>query len=420
MGRAVSRLRHAGRTTFRSLRHRNFRTFLIGQAISQTGTWLQLIAQTLLVLKLGGTGVSLGLLVAIQFLPVLVLGPWAGVLADRLDHRRTMLVTQSVMMAAAAGLAALVFGGWVTVPLVYLMALIGGLASAFDNTVRRVIITELVEPDELGNAVGLNSMLMTSSRLIGPALAGATIAWLGLGWCFALNALSFVAVLVALVRLDLEPKAPAEESAGPIAQLVEGLRYVRDDDGLRVAMSLMAVVSTLAFNWSVVLPLFAVRTFDGTPNTYTLLTSILSVGSIIGATAVAHRQRASVGLLVRAAAAFGASILLLATVPTLVSSIPVLVLAGGTGIFFLSATSTFVQTHSRPELRGRVISLHTVLFLGSTPIGGPLAGWISQEYGPRAGLLLGAIPTLAVAGWFAFSRPPQRVFTASSHPVSTM
>ncbi len=416
----MSRLRHAGRTTFRSLRHRNFRTFLIGQAISQTGTWLQLIAQTLLVLKLGGTGVSLGLLVAIQFLPVLVLGPWAGVLADRLDRRRTMLVTQSVMMAAAAGLAVLVFGGWATVSLVYVMAFVGGVASAFDNTVRRVIITELVEPDELGNAVGLNSMLMTSSRLVGPALAGVTIAWLGLGWCFALNAVSFVAVLIALVRLDLEPNAPVEESAGAIAQLLEGLRYVRDDEELRVAMSLMAVVSTLAFNWSVVLPLFAVRTFGGTPNTYTLLTSILSVGSIIGATAVAHRQRTTVGLLVRAAAAFGASIVMLAAVPSVVSSIPVLVLAGGTGIFFLSATSTFVQTHSRPELRGRVISLHTVLFLGSTPIGGPLAGWVSQEYGARAGLLLGAIPTLAVAGWFAFSRPPQRVLTASSHPVSTM
>lgn len=416
----MSRLRRVGRTTFHSLRHRNFRTFLIGQAISQTGTWLQLIAQTLLVLELGGTGVSLGLLVAVQFLPVLLLGPWAGVLADRLDHRRTMLVTQTVMMAAAVGLAVLVFGGWITMSLVFVLALIGGIASAFDNTVRRVIITELVEPEELGNAVGLNSMLMTSARLVGPALAGIAIATVGLGWCFALNALSFVAVLVALVKLDLEPRSPVETSEGTMAQLLEGLRYVREDDGLRVAMSLMAVVSTLAFNWSVVLPLFAVRTLGGTPNTYTLLTSVLSVGSIIGAAAVAHRQRASVGLLIGAAAAFGGSTVLLAVVPTVLSSFPALVLAGGTGIFFLSATSTYVQTHSRPELRGRVIALYTVLFLGSTPIGGPLAGWVSQEYGPRAGLLLGAIPTLMVAGWFAYSRHPQRVLTPSSHPVSTM
>lgn len=416
----MTRVRRAARTTFHSLRYRNFRVFFVGQAISQTGTWLQLIAQSLLVLKLKDSGIALGLLVVFQFLPVLVIGPWAGVLADRFDRRRTMLITQTVMMVQAAAFAVLVLTGAITLPIVFALALVTGIANAIDTTARRVIVTELVDGPDLPNAIGLNSMLMTSSRLVGPALAGLTIVTVGIGWCFALNAVSFVAVLFALVRLDMPPAAKrvvASTSAG--RQLVDGLRYVWADPDLRIAMSLMAVVSTLAFNWQVVLPLFAIKSLDGNATTYTVLTSILSVGSLVGAVAVAHRQRTSVPLLIGSAAAFGASTLVLAAMPTLITAIPAAIVAGGTGIFFLSSTSTFVQTNCEPAMIGRVVSLHTVLFLGSTPIGGPIAGWVSQEFGPRSGLLLGAIPTLVAAAILAHSLSARRGGTVPAWSSAT-
>lgn len=410
----MTRLHLAARRTFRSLSVRNFRVFFIGLAVSQTGTWLQLIAQTLLVLRLRGSGLALGLLVVCQFLPVLVLGPWAGVLADRLDPRRTMFVTQAVMLSQAAVLGALTLAGSASLPLVYGLALVGGVANAVDTTIRRVLVTRVVDRDDLPNAVALQSMVMTASRVVGPALAGVMVTTVGIGWCFVANSVSFVAVIVALAMLRLPEREAAAPRSGAWAEIRAGLRYVGRDPELRVTMLLMAVVSTLAFNWQVVLPLFAARTLGGNETTYTVLTTIVSVGSLIGSLYIAGRRRLDLNTIVGAAAAFGAAMTALALAPSFLLAALTGLVAGATGIGYLSATSSFVQLRATDAMRSRVISLHTVLFLGSTPIGGPIAGWVTQSYGPRAGLLLGAVPTLAAAAWAWRDGSPARAAAAAA------
>lgn len=393
----MTRLRLAARDTFRSFRHRNFRVFFVGQAISMAGTWLQLIAQTLLVLRLTGSGVAVGFLAAIQFLPVLVFGAFAGVLTDRIDRRRLLVVTQVVMMTSAATLGVLTLTGHATVRWVYLLALITGTANAFDNPARRVMIQELVGPDDLANAAGLNSSLMTGARVVGPALATVTVVTAGLGWCFIINAVSFVAALVALARLDVTTMRRTPRVARERGQITEGFRYVWADGELRVAVLLMTVVATLAFNWQVVLPLFATRTLGGTETTYTMLSTILSVGSLVGALGLARRRTVDLDLLVRLALAYGTASLVLAFAPNLAVTVVAGLIAGGFGIAYLSGTATLLQLRARPEMRGRVIALHAILFLGTTPIGGPIAGWVAQHLGPRAGVLLGAVPTVVAA-----------------------
>ena len=275
----TERLTLAAKDTFRSLRGRNFRLFFAGQAVSQTGTWLQFVAQTLLVLRLTGSGVALGLLTAVQFLPILVLGAWAGVVTDRVDKRKLMTVTQTAMMAIAFALGILVLSGHVTVGLVYLGGFLTGLVNAFDNPARRVLVNELVDERDVANAVSLNATLMTGSRMIGPALAGLLIATVGIGWCFLLNGVSFVAVLTALYRMDPTAMRPGVRAPkGEKGQLRAGLRYVWANESLRVPLLMLAVVSTLAYNFQVLTPLLAVRTLGGSDTSYTLLAAVMSVG----------------------------------------------------------------------------------------------------------------------------------------------
>lgn len=393
----MTRIRLAARDTFRSFRHRNFRVFFVGQAISMAGTWLQLIAQTLLVLRLTGSGVAVGFLAALQFLPVLVFGAFAGVLTDRVDRRRLLVVTQVVMMTSAAALGVLTLTGHATVSRVYLLALITGTANAFDNPARRVMIQELVAPDDLANATGLNSSLMTGARIVGPALATVTVLTVGLGWCFIINAVSFIAALVALARLDPTAMRRTPRVSRERGQITEGFREVWGDDDLRVAVLLMTVVATLGFNWQVVLPLFATRTLGGTETTYTMLSTILSVGSLVGSLMLARRRSVDLGLLVRLAFAYGVASLLLGLAPNLAITVVAGLVAGGFGIAYLSGTATLLQLRARPEMRGRVIALHAMLFLGTTPVGGPIAGWVAQQFGARAGVLMGAVPTVAAA-----------------------
>ena len=393
----MTRLRIATGETFRSFHTRNFRVFFIGQAISQAGTWLQFIAQALLVLRLTDSGVALGVVTACQFLPVLVFGAWAGVISDRTDKRKLMLVTQTFMMVFAFALGLLVLTHHETVGWVYLLAGLTGVANAFDNPSRRVMITELVEEDDLGNAVSLNSALITGSRVIGPALAAWLISGVGIGWCFMANSASFVAVLIALAMIDpaelhLNERVPKQKG-----QIREGFLYVWQDRDLRLTMALMGVVATLSFNWNVVLPLLAVHTFHGTANTYAFITTVFSIGSLAGSLWIARRQTMTVSFLARTSVAFGVASGLIALAPNPVSAAVAGALAGATGIAFLSATMTSLQLGSIPAMRGRVMALYSILFLGSTPIGGPLSGWLAQQFDTRVALWMGAIAA-AVSG----------------------
>ena len=393
----MTRLKIATGETFRSFRSRNFRIFFIGQAISQAGTWLQFIAQALLVLRLTDSGVALGIVTACQFLPVLLFGAWAGVISDRTDKRKLMIVTQSFMMIFAFAMGAMVLSHHETVNWVYVLAGLTGLANAFDNPSRRVMITELVDEDDVANAVSLNSALITGSRVIGPALAAWLISGVGIGWCFIANGASFVAVLIALNLLDTTKLHLNERVPKQKGQIREGFRYIWRDRDLRLAMSLMGVVATLSFNWNVLLPLLAVHTFNGTAGTYAFITTVFSMGSLTGSLFIARRHAMSTRFLARTSVLFGVGTALIAIAPNPTAAAAAAYFTGATGIAFLSATMTNLQLGAIPAMRGRVMALYSILFLGSTPIGGPLSGWLAEQYGTRWSLMLGAVAA-AVSG----------------------
>ena len=388
-----------GRETFASMRHRNFRLFFLGQGLSQIGNWMTLVAQTLLVLKLTGSGVAIGLLAAAQFAPVLLLGPWAGLIADRSDKRKLLLTVQSLAMVQSFALALLVFSGTPPVWAVYALASIGGITVAFDNPARRAFVVEMVPEERVPNAVALNTTVMTASRIIGPTLAGLIVATAGFGWVFLLDGVSYIAVLASLWMIRTSELRPAPISPKGRGQIREGLRYVRSQGVLFVPLVMMAVVGTLAFNFSTVLPLFATRALGGDESTYTLLYSLLSVGALAGAIFAARREVVTVRTVGWAAVGFGASLVLLAMMPTLATALPVGVLVGFTSVLFLTSSTAIVQLEAAPTMRGRVLALQAMLFLGSTPVGAPIVGWICEVAGSRVGLLVGATATLLAGAW---------------------
>ena len=395
----MTRLRLATADTFRSLHHRNFRLFFGGQLISQIGNWLTLVAQTLLVLELTGSGVALGVLAAAQFGPILVIGPFAGLIADRSDKRKLLLTVQTIAMGQSFALAGLAFAGRPPVAAIYAVAWVGGITLAFDNPARRSFVVEMVPEGDIGNAVSLNSALMTGSRVIGPALAGLLVSTVGFGWCFLLDGVTYLAVLAGLWRMN-----PAELRQAPVTprgkgQVREGLRYVRGVPELFVPLAMMVVIGTLAFNFQTVLPLFATRDLGGSDVTFTLLMSVVSAGSLVGALATARRRSVSVRGTGVAGAAFGASMALLAVAPTTPVAFVVGFLVGLSSIAFMTASTALVQLRARPSMRGRVLALQAMVFLGSTPIGGPIVGTIAQRWGARYSIALGATGALVAGLW---------------------
>ena len=377
-------------STFKSLHNRNFRLFFGGQLISQVGNWLTLVAQALLVLKLSHNGVVLGGLAAAQFGPVLLIGPWAGLVADRSDKRRLLLIVQAIAMVQSFALAALAFSGHPPVLAIYAVALVGGITVAFDNPARRAFVVEMVETEDMNNAVSLNSALMTSSRVVGPAIAGLLITTVGFGWCFLADGLSYIAVLIALYMMrteELHPSAVAKRAKG---QVREGLRYARKVPELWLPLGMMAIIGTLSYNFQTVFPLFATRDLHGTTTTFTMLFSIVSIGALAGALLSAHRKRIGVRTVAHAALAYGVAMGVMAIVPNAPTAYVVSVFLGLASIAFLTASTAIVQIEAAPEMRGRVLALQAMLFLGSTPIGGPIVGWISQQWGARYGIGVGA------------------------------
>lgn len=409
-----------GRTsTFRSLRHRNFRLFFTGQLISQTGTWLTMVAQTLLVLSLTRSGITLGLLTACQFGPVLLLGAWAGAVADRSDKRQLLLVVQSLAMVQSVALGLVVLAGAATIPAIFALAAVQGVLTAFDNPARRAFVVEMVPTEDLANAVSLNSAVMTGSRVVGPAAAGALVLWVGYGWPFILDAVTYIAVLVGLVMMrpaELNRSAPTARAGGQVRQ---GLRYIRSEPQLFVPIVMMAIIGTFAFNFSVTVPLLVDGPLGGSTTTFTLLFSVMSLGSVIGALFTARRTQVTTRHLLAASAAFGVTMLLLAASPNLGFAFPAAVLLGLASISFMTSSTAIVQMLAGPAYRGRVLAIQSMVFLGSTPIGGPLIGWISDGYGPRAGVALGGVACLAATlyGLRALHGPtPRRHRTVPAGP----
>jgi MFS family permease len=393
----MTRVRAFGADTFRSLRSRNFRLFFVGQIISQTGTWMQMVAIGLLVLALTDSGVAVGLVTAAQFLPILVFGAWGGVLADRRDRHRLLIVMNAIGAVVAAAFAVLVLTGTEALWSIYALTLAAGFVTALENPARRALVTDMVEDADVPNAVGLNSTMMTTSRVFGPAIGGALIAGPGIGWCFAVNAISYVPQLLLFMRIDrakLRPSAPVAKARG---QLREGLRYVWSEPQLRLPLLLVAAVGTMAFNFSVILPLFATRDLDGSETTFTTMLSIMSLGSVVGALTIARRTHADTAFLARCALALGVAMVALAVAPVTAIAYLAVIPVGVTSIMVVSGSNAVVQLATAPAMRGRVLALIAVVFLGSTPIGGPITGWISETLGARWALGLGALTSL-VAG----------------------
>jgi MFS family permease len=400
-------LRRVAGTTFGSLTVRNYRLYFIGQVISVSGSWMQRVAQSWLVLHLTGSGVALGVVSALQFLPMLVLGAWGGVIADRVDKRRVLMLTQAVMGFLALALGVVTLTGSVRLWMVYLLALLLGLVTAMDNPARQSFVMEMVGRRQVTNAVSLNSAVFTGARVVGPAIAGIVIALVGTGWCFVINAASFGAVVLALVAMDPSRLERVQATARRRGLVMEGLRFVWSRPDIRLPLAVLAVVGTLALNWTVILPLLARNTFHGDAGTYGLLFAMLGLGSLGGALFTASRREPSGRLLLGALAAFGVLMLGAALAPTLPLELAALILTGMAALVFQTTANSLIQLRSEPALRGRVMSLYAVLFIGTTPIGAPIVGWAAQQAGPRAALVLGAaaiLVTATVAAWLARSR----------------
>jgi MFS family permease len=394
---------------FRSLANRNYRLYFIGQLVSLAGTFMQTVAQAWLVLKLTDSGIALGLVTTLQYLPILVFGGMAGVLLDRVDRRRVYMWTQTL-----AGLEALVLGvltvtGVVELWMVYVLAFVLGVITAVDQPVRGTMVLDLVGPEDLSNAISLNMAMGNSGRAVGPAIAGLTIAALGVGVCFLLNAASFVAVLIALAMMRPEEMHPAELQPRQRGQFREGLAYVGRTPELRALLVMAALVFGIAWEFDVVLPLVAKFTFHGDAATYGVISAAVGVGAIAGALTTARSSSTSTRMLVATSVAFAVTLTAAAVAPNLATEMLALALVGGSGIAFIAVANTRLQLSAAPAMRGRVMALWSTAVIGTRPLGGPLTGFVGEHAGPRWALALGAgTIVLALPLWWLLGRTDHR------------
>jgi MFS family permease len=400
------RILEAGRRTFRSISVRNYRLYFTGQVISVSGTWMQTVAQAYLILfPLHGTGIDVAVATSLQFVPMLLLGPLGGLVADRYDKRRVLYATQ-----ASAGLLALTLGllaatGSVQLWQVYVLAAGLGFVNLFDNPARQTFVFELVGPELLPNAISLNSVLINGARVIGPAIGGILIVTVGVATCFMVNAGSYLAVLVALALMDASRLNRRQGVVRAKGQIREGLRYAWATRELRDSLLAMAVVGVFAFNFTVTLPLLAKFTFHGGAGLASVFMAAMGAGAVVGGLFTAFRSRPSTRLLAFIGLVFGASILAVAVSPSALVATATLVVMGAAAISFVATNNATLQLRADPAMRGRVMSLNAIAFLGSTPIGAPLLGAISDVASPRAAFALGGVATLlASVPLFALSR----------------
>ncbi|MGA9876141.1 MAG: MFS transporter [Solirubrobacteraceae bacterium] len=393
----MTRLLGVGRTTFKAFEIPNYRRYFVGQAISLSGTWMQMAAQAWLVLSLTGSATTLGLIVAAQTLPILLLGPYGGVIADRVDKRRTMIALQAMMGVQALVLGVLTVTGNVRVWQIAVLAVLLGLNNAFENPARQSFMMEMVGPEHLRNAVSLNSVLVNVARTIGPAVAGLLIATVGEGVCFLANAASFIAVIASLVTFDLSALHPSPPTGRGPGQLREGMRYIRSNRELLVPLLMMALAGTLAYEFQVTLPVMARQGLHVGAAGYGFMTAAMGAGAVVGGLLVAAVGRTGLRPLVVAAGAFGTAIALAALAPTLPAELVALAFVGWASISFMATGNSTLQLAAEPSMRGRVMSFWFVAFQGSTPIGGPLIGWVMASAGARAGLGVGAVTCLLVS-----------------------
>lgn len=383
--------------TFNALSVPNYRRYFLGQAITQTGTWMQSVAQGWLVLQLTGSGTALGLVVACQAVPVMLLAPYGGVIADRVDKRKLRIYTQFATGALALILGLLTITGLIPLWYVFVSATLLGLCFAFDQPARQAFVSELVGEDRLRNAVSLNSVLVNATRSVGPAVAGLLISWVGTGTCFLINAASCIGLIWMLSKMEPDHLHQTASAGRKPRQLREGFSYVRRTRNVGGLLAMLFIVGMLAYNFQVVLPVIAEQTFHGDASTYGFMTAAMGVGAVIGGLITAGYGKTGLGAVTLAATTFGVMLLVGAVAPTLVIALFALALVGAASVFFNATGSTTLQLNARPDMRGRVMGLWSVAFRGSTPIGGPIAGWVTEHVGGPYGLVMGAVACFVCA-----------------------
>ncbi len=391
-------LQKYGHETFSSLYVRNYRLYYIGQIISTSGTFMQSVAQAWLVLKLTNSGAALGIVSALQYVPILILGPYGGVIADRFSKRKILYLTQSISGILALILGGLTIAGLVKVWMVDVLAFSLGIVTVFDNPARQTFYVELVGPHNLRNAVTLYSSLVNLARIIGPAIAAGVIAVLGLGPCFIINGLSYGAVVIMLAMMRAEELLITPPAPPAKGQIREGFQYVASTPMLASTLIIMAIIGTLTFEFQVSLPLIAQFTFKGDASSYALLTGSMGLGAALGGIVFASRKDIQYRQVVVATALFGAAALVAAFMPSLALCALAMIFVGTASINFSSLGNSLLQLESSPQMRGRVMSFWTIAFLGTTTIGAPIVGWFAQVAGARAGLALGGAAGLVAAG----------------------
>lgn len=394
-------LRSTAERTFSSLANPNYRKYFFGQSTSLVGTWMQSTAQSWLVLVLTHSATAIGVVVALQTLPVLILGPYGGVIADRVDKRRLMIVLQSLMAVQAAVLATFTLMHDVTYLDVCVLAVVLGLNNSFENPSRQAFMLEMVGPDDLRNAVSLNSTMNNAARAVGPAVAGILIAAVGEGWCFVLNAVSFIAVVGSLMVMDQSTLSPSPPAARERGQLRAGFRYVFHTPALLIPLIMMGLVGTFAYEFQVTLPVVASQVFHGGSRAYGFLVTAMGVGAVIGGLVSATRGRVGIAPMVAASTIFAGVLAIASVAPIMAFEMVALALVGFASVSFLSMANSTLQLASDPAMRGRVMALWAVAFLGSTPVGGPLVGLVTSHWGARVGLGVGAL-SCAVAAAIGF------------------
>lgn len=374
----------------------NFRVYVTGSFVSNIGTWMQRVAQDWLVLELsGGSGVAIGITTALQFLPMLVLSAYGGLIADRFDKRVILKITQAWLAVCAAVLGILAITGVATVPMVYLLALLFGIGTAFDNPARQSFVSEVVGRDRLPNAIGLNSATFHAARIVGPAVAGLVIAGFGSGWAILSNSITYLAFIAALVVIDgrwLEPSPPASRGK---RQIRAGLAHVAGDNDILLVLLVVFFVGTFGMNFQLTSALMAQQEFGKGPEQYGILGSFMAIGSLAGALLAARRVKRPRGrFIVTMALVFGAIEIIAGLMPTYATYAAVLPIMGLAALLTLTASNASVQMGVDPQLRGRVMALYAMVLMGGTPVGAPVIGWVGEVLGPRWTLIGGGALTM--------------------------
>jgi MFS family permease len=379
--------------SLRALKNRNFRVFFVGEVISTVGSWMQMLAQGWLVLEITGSGQALGITLALQTLPILVIGAWGGVVADRVDNRRLLAVTALLGMVQAVALGVMEATGNVTIHWIYLFAFVLGVVTAFDRPAMQAMNYELAGPDDLPSAIGIASTINSGGRLLGPALAGILIATVGMAPVFFLNAVTFAAVIVAVVLIRAHEMFPRATHATR-ARLRDGLSYVWRQPTLRLAMVVMAVVGTFAYNFAIMVPSMIRFEFDASPVALGIVQAVGGVGSVIGGLAAGSLYRPTTRVLGLVAAVFGVCIAMTALAPSIALFAVLWLPLGISSAVFSTVDQTVLQREAAPEYQGRVMSLFTIAWMGTTPIGGLIAGAIIDQWSARVALGVGATAAL--------------------------